>query len=311
MRRVLLVALIAGALIGWFMPAEAAPPPPRPEQPHPDQFEVAGFGNLAPLNPVNQKALRPEHTVSYRLAVLSGCSAGVIPEAMQRVEAEAFGKLKQFRLVRNDSVFDFTVYINCGSEQIRLCGGVNFFCLPWGYPYNVDVSISDVLSTYQSITQLSILIHEVLGHAIATWDEQYCKGIETTGLCRGLTQFTPAPGWRDVMNIGELSRHGLDAIELERWSRTMYDVLAPVDCSGDMDAYGNTWDPCIGRWVSPSGWTYDPNTRIWYRPDGIAEWGECKVQDNDCWNLRLAVWVFRGSLLFDPAAGLFSAPPLP
>ena len=175
----------------------------------------------------------------------------------------------------------------------------------------MDVDISDILSTYQSATQLSILLHEIIGHALATWEEQYCKGTETTGICQGLTLFTSAPGWVDIMNTGVLSRHGIEAIELERWSRTMFDVMPADPCAGPTDAYGNVWNPCLGRWFNPGGWSYDPVTRVWFTPLGAPEWGECQAVNRDCWNIPIGRWVFAGSLLFDPVAGVWSSPQLP
>lgn len=293
----------------WATNGEAAPPP-RPEQPHPDQFEVSGFGNLAPLNPLNER-VKAQQPISYRLLTMSGCLTGTIPQAMQRVEQEAFSKLRGFRLLRDDVAYDFTVRINCGSEQIRICGAINIFCLGRGFPYVVDVEMSDILSTYQLDTQLAIPLHEVIGHALGTWEEQYCKGTETTGNCKGLPQFTPAPGWVDVMNTGSNSRHGLELIELERWSRTMFDVLAPPDCSGPTAPWGGVWDACKGRWIAPDKWEFEPVTGIWYRPDGAAEWGACDLANRDCWNIPAQRWVYAGSLLFDPASGYFSRPPLP
>src|SRR3990167_4839146 len=86
------IAIIA-ALSGS---ATTAAVPPRPEQPHTDQFEVSGFGNLARLNPLDSK-VKTTRTVNYRLVTSPGCLAGSIPTALQQVEQEAFGKLGQLR----------------------------------------------------------------------------------------------------------------------------------------------------------------------------------------------------------------------
>ena len=303
-----LVAFLLVVLLGFgatLTHTTAAPPVPL-GQPHPDQFIIVPYGNLAQYNPMDVK-VKSNRAARYRLETASGCTTGTIPSDLQRMGSEALNKL-HLSLLRNDSTFDFTIRINCGSEQIRLCGAVTIFCLPYGYPYNVDVSLSDILSTYQETTRLAIPLHEVVGHALATWDEQYCKGGETDGPCKGLAQFTSTPNWHDVMNTGVESRHGLEAIELGRWSRTMYDVL---ECVGQPDRFGNSWDQCSGRWVNSAGWSYDPATRIWYAPNGVAEWGECRVVDADCWNLRAQEWVFKGSSLFVPVGGYFSSPPLP
>jgi len=306
-----LAALLLGVTIGTFgylTVVEATTVPPRPGQPHPDIFQAPGFGNLQDLNPVTQKA-KTFKAASYRLLLMSGCTAGKIPADLLRLEAE--GKLVQFNLIRNDAAYDFTVRINCGNDQIRVCGSVNIYCLNRGFPYIADVDISDILSTYFDITRLSILLHEIIGHAVGTWNEQYCKGDEPVGnICFGLTLFMSAPGWHDFMNTGENSRHGIEAIERERWERTMY-ALAYVDpCLGETDhTWGGVWNSCISRWVGPDGWSFDPATGIWWNPAGQPEWGQCQPSWDGCWNIPTQRWVGPGSVLFNPVTGIWSSTP--
>src|ERR1051326_4776549 len=109
--------------------------PPLPGQPHTDLFTYTGIPNMQDLNPVNVKAKLQGHSVRYALVTMPGCSTGSIPQDMGRVEAEAQSKL-HFALARNDASPDFTIRINCGSEQIRLCGSVTTFCLGRGFPHN-------------------------------------------------------------------------------------------------------------------------------------------------------------------------------
>ena len=265
--------------------------PPRAEQPHPDQFQYNGE-SLAIYSTLHSKA-KSTRAAAYSLTTISGCTSGVIPQAMQRVEAE-LSKVG-FALTRNDARPDFVVKIGCGSEQIRQCGAVNIFCLPEGYPANNNIWLSDILSSYASDTQLAIPLHEVL-HAVAVWNEQYCTGTETTGICRGLTLFTPAPGWRDVMNTGELSRHGFEAIEVERWERTMYPLQ--VAC---------TADPCWTgiRWLFSNGWSFEPDSSgcgKWFDTAGRLVWGACDNSWGGRWNEAWRLWFGRDcGCVFDPA----------
>ena len=164
---------------------------------------------------------------------------------------------------------------------------------------------ANAMLTYIRSGQKAVVQHETF-HGVGRACDQYVGGCPPTN-----AQPVRCTGNPDTLMDCGLGARFAQPFDVDTFLLATGFERAPVDCSGETDIYGNTWNACTGRWVSPSGWTYDPNTRICYRPDGIAEWGECKVQDNDCWNLRLAVWVFRGSLLFDPAAGLFSAPPLP
>lgn len=305
------VAIAAAVAFPWKHGA-AAPVPPRANQPNSDVFDVAGYGNLQPLNPVTVKA-KAERTANYRLITLQPCVAGDIVQDLAAISAE-LERAVGFRLVRDDARPDFTVRLNCGTEHIRICNSVNIFCLGRGFPYVSDVEISDIMYSpivWPRISRLSVLCHEVCGHAIATWNEQYCTGgtYGATHPCYRLAQFTSAPGWRDFMSTGELSRHLFEDIEIERWERTMY-VLQ--DCSlGQPNVDNLRWEPCLERWFAADGSSYEPRTRIWFNARGVAEWGECNLVHRDCWNLIIGRWVFAGSLVYDPATGLFSRPPLP
>jgi hypothetical protein len=245
-------------------------PPPRPEQPRPDIFQSTTGVGLSALNPLTQKA-KIQRGVSYRLLTMPGCITGSIQSDMVKLEAEMARPEVNFRLVRNDTVFDFTVRINCGSEQIRICGSTNTFCLGRGFPYSPDVEISDILSYYQPDTRLSILCHEICGHAIATWNEQYA-------LCGRSCGFASSPNWRDFMNTGPESRHGFETIEIERWHRTMYEP-APISPWGDCHLWDSTtgvtgcWHIATGTWVGSNGWTYTVATGIWTARRFDTPWG--------------------------------------
>lgn len=323
MKRVLFAGLVGVlAILGAFLLGRAdAAVPPRPEQPRPDIFTYPGIPNMQTLNPVTVKA-KNVHAVSYRLITMPGCVAGTIPSDMVRLETEMRDKV-QFNLIRNDAAYDFTVRINCGSEQIRICGSINVFCLNRGFPYVADVEISDVLSNWQLSTRLSILLHEIAGHAIGTWNEQYA-------LCGSSCGFLPSPNWSDFMNTGALSRHFFEVIELERWDRTLYPIplvqppLPAISCQlpaavcarygtagwGEVDPrYGNQWNGVVARWIFPNGNSIDPGNGYWYDALGRLEWGARDPSWGGVWNFQLGRWVGPGSYFFDPSTGLWSSTP--
>jgi hypothetical protein len=277
---IFLAAFAGGMLLAQL--ASAAPPPPRAEQPRPDIFQVVGVSNLQVFNPVTVKA-KAERGARYRLLVLPGCSAGTIPADLVRLEQHMREQV-QFDLVRNDSVYDFTIRINCGTTQIAVCGSINVFCLGRGFPQKPDVDISDVLSLWQPETRLAILAHETSGHAIGTWNEQYA-------LCGRSCGFAASPGWRDFMNTGPESRHGFEAIELERWARTMYELTPPSPWGACSATRWVCWNTAEQRWIAGDAWRWDPATgtavahvcatswcgqwtgRVWLAGDG-ATWVE-------------------------------------
>lgn len=288
MKRLALALVIVGILLIVTAPAEAVPP--RPEQPRPDLFSCGTF-TCDRYNPVTIKA-KQTRTVAYRVVVEPGCTAGIIPQELARMNAHVIDSVR-LNLARNDAAPDFTVHINCGSEQIRLCGSVNTYCLNRGYPYVADVDISDVLSTYFPESRLSILLHEILGHAVGSWNEQYAT-------CGASCNFAASQGWRDFMNTGPDSRHGIEAIEFERWERTMFPVVA--DCGGAGDPY---WDACVSRWRFSNGWSWEPSTGVWWNPQDKPEFTACN-QDRLRWNIQVAVWVPERQGFFDPQRGFWS-----
>jgi hypothetical protein len=193
----------------------------RPGQPHHDIFQVSGITNLQVLNPTNQKVIRRE-PIRYGLVTMPGCIPGSIPQDLDRATQELVKA--EIQLTRSTTQTDFTIRINCGNDHIRICGSINIFCLGRGFPQSCDIDLSDILSNWQELTRLSILLHELM-HCLATWNEQYCLGTEVTGPCAGLARFTSTPNWSDIMNTGPLSRHGLDPLELERVGRTLYALM--------------------------------------------------------------------------------------
>jgi len=313
-KRFVIALLVLGTLLSIKAPAEAQAPPPRPEQPHPDIFSC-GVPNCQDYNPTNIEA-KATHAIQYRLTVMPGCVGGLIESDLEALRFELDDAV-QFRFERNDGAPDFTIRVNCGMGQITICSSVNIWCLGRGFPGVVDIDASDIMYSpvlYPLMTRLSILLHELL-HALATWNEQYCLGTETTGLCAFLARFASAPGWVDFMNTGPNSRHLFGEIEEDRWERTMYLLEGPPPgCDGSYGPYDPAWGGCwhddVKRWFGPDKWAWEPSTGIRYRPDGVAEWGACDYSWRGCFNIRTGDWVAEGSSLFDPSPGIWSAPPL-
>ena len=153
---------------------------------------------------------------------------------------------------------DLTIRANCGTGFVNVCGPAAIACLGRGFPYVNDIDASTQMAAFYDVSQISIWLHELLGHALATWHEQYCLGSEAFGNpCAGRTQFSATPGFVDFMNTGPDSRHIWPQNDVDRWERSMY-VLASVDCSGETDAYGNTWNACTGRWGAPTSFFFSP-----------------------------------------------------
>lgn len=148
--------------------------------------------------------------------------------------------------------------------------------------------------------------HE-LGHGLLGLHEMYRDSGGTIS-CTGRT-------WT-VMDCGSGVRYPQEidvqrgcAIILTAWCGQQ---PAPPPCGlGEPDVHGNRWDSCVNRWLNAAGWSYEPGSGVWYTPFGVAEWGECNLAHRDCWLIPAQRWVFEGSLLYDPASGLFSRPPLP
>lgn len=301
MNRGLAIGFILGVLVTLFLTGhlEAAPPPPSPAQVRPDIFPCAGCvsvdldgdgdRDLQDINPTTRKA-KATRSIAYRVVVLSGCNAGRMPadlEAMNIHTQESVG----LNIVRNDAAYDFTVYVSCGLTQINKCGSVNVFCLPDGFPGNTDVYMSDVLSNYDAGSRLGIPLHEIAGHAVGTWNEQYAT-------CGSSCGFAPTPNLRDFMNTGALARHGFEAIELGRWERTMW-TLEPVPVEYPFyDAVRGCTD--YGYWCYITG-------SHWIDPNGNSEWGAFEYVSATAYyqyNFRLQKYFRFGQLAEEHFGGL-------
>lgn len=269
--RVLLLAMVAGVIVGLFFGMAitvARAEPPRPEQKRPDIFpidpqfvprDVDGDGDrdMQDLNPTTIKAKRTR-AIAYRVALLSGCNAGLMPADLEYMNTEEAPKVG-LALSRNDQAPDFIVFISCGLTQIQKCGSVNVFCLADGFPGNTNVYMSDVLSNWDRGSRIGIPLHEIVGHAVGTWNEQYAT-------CGASCGFAPTPGLRDVMNTGPESRHGLEAVELERWERTMWalvDPCAPVETGGGWSYTTPQCEIPNGNWYFNDIWVFGACDPSW------------------------------------------------
>lgn len=110
------------------------------------------------------------------------------------------------------------VYGNCGSSFKSICGGPPVIgCLGRGFPSVNDVDLSTDMAAFYDASQRAIACHEVCGHAMAVWNEQY----RLDGSFASSNDVT-------IMNTGPLSRHDLGSAEDARWWRTMGSPEVPT-----------------------------------------------------------------------------------
>lgn len=196
------------------------PPPARlcslgyaaPCQANVDLFQYNGKDlDLSATNPVKQKAMTTGQ-VKWAYKVESGCIEGGISRNIGAAMGDLWYNTGVASVYVTDGTQDLTIHINCGTSFAAICGGGSVIgCLGRGFPYNLDIDLSDGMADFYDLSQISIVCHEYCGHALVTWNEQY--------LLNG--NFSANPGWVDVMNTGIDSRHYLAGIELARWQRTM------------------------------------------------------------------------------------------
>lgn len=204
-------------LFGRYTPAYADPAPVCCNQPAPDLFQYNGQ-SLDPYNPLSAK-VRQTGVVRWQYQVVSGCADGLGP-----VIGRAMGNIYDetgvaFVYVNDGSPVDLTIFANCGVSLYAICGqvtGVN--CLGRGFPYDLDIDLNTDILTYYDQSQVAVVLHELMGHALATWNEGYCLQAGSPAGCTG--QFGAVPGYVDFMNTGVDSRHYIGNSERARWGRT-------------------------------------------------------------------------------------------
>lgn len=220
-----LLALVAGLAIGITASQVNAANPPQPNfcgskpncQSNSDQFMYAG--KSLDIYNASGAALRVSGVWTFSFQNINNCSGNLRPalnEAIRQAAAE-------FQIFFQESSTGIPIYGNCGSDFVAKCGAGAAACLGRGYPYNVSIDFdSPTVSTYFFVTQVSVVLHELIGHAMATWNEQY----NISGcLCSN--------GTFDFMDTGPGSRHGIfdGGPEIARWQRTMG--------SPELTAYGS------------------------------------------------------------------------
>jgi len=189
---------------------QANPPAPPPEQESPDQFQYGGQ-SLARYS-ADSKRLRETGEWRWRYAQINACSGDLRP-AVEAAIAQAAVVLK-IRYIE-DPVNGIPMYGNCGSSALALGVPTGGACLCRGFPYDNSIDFdAATISLYPMITQVSIVFHELVGHAHAVWCEQYRYCQKPGG------NFAPT-ALLSFMNTGPLSRHGIDANEQAMWWRTM------------------------------------------------------------------------------------------
>lgn len=228
------LAIIIGIFIGlgaWT--AFADPPAPVYNQPLPEQFTVSPYGNLDQYNPVSKK-VRAQGAIKWTYIVNPGCSGGdTIKYSIDQAMGNIYANTGVYTLNVSDGSQDLTLYDDCGLTFANKCGGPPVIaCLGDGFPYNLDIRFSQDMATFYDISEQSIVLHELFGHAFATWNEGYCTGYnQPVQGCTG--QFAAIPNFVSIMNTGVDSRHLLGDQELGQWGRTQGSGRASVDGRGD------------------------------------------------------------------------------
>lgn len=194
-------------LISSPVRADNPPPVQIPPQQNPDLFQYNG----QPLQQYSKDnaALKQVGVWEYRLVNVKGCPADSITPAI--IRAVTSTRRWGVNPVLSNSASAHVVYENCGASFANVCGGPPVIgCLGRGFPYDNDVDISTDMAVYFDDSQEAIACHEICGHAMGVWNEQY-KLDGTFGSSSDVT----------IMNTGPLSRHKLGTAEDARWWRTM------------------------------------------------------------------------------------------
>lgn len=255
-KRLLLAATVAVAFALSLTVAFGDPLPKSTAQPRTDTFEYSANVSMDRDNPVSAK-IRATSEVRWTYKVMPGCRNGTWPQDLGRTMGDLFTVTDVRSIYVEDGTQDLTIRSNCGSSFTSTCGTGAAACLGRGFPRIVDIDLSDSILDWPEVTRVSIICHEYCGHALATFNEQYCAGLNSPvpGCAAWGTQ---TPNWFDIMNTGELSRHyiAVDNNFVARWGRVMG---APAPVTGFFGRDGNFLYVCgdliraTGIWISGYG----------------------------------------------------------
>lgn len=220
----------------------ADPPPPEPTQKYADIFSC-GVQLCDVYDPLVNQIQTTGH-FTYSVVITPGCDNGYYQRFRDHItytllDAAQVGVFATEVPTGGDLVLRYS----CGSTFSATCGATAAACLGEGFPYNVNITFDNRIGTYYLESLVSIILHELLGHAAAAWNEQYCQAADAECPYR----FSPVPGqWYDFMNTGAQSRFLFTAITIARWGRTMgvpaperwgYDGWTLTWCNDDLPSH--------------------------------------------------------------------------
>ena len=190
----------------------ADPPAPLPNQPRSDTFT-----GLESRNRVAAKIER-EGFAKWTYLVGQGCQGGThIAQGITQAMVDTYNTTNAASVYVTDGSQDLTIRISCGATLSALGMDGAIGCLCRGFPDNLDIDLSDQMATFPTLSNAAIALHEYSGHALGTWNEQYCFPNQPAGC---FSWGSAVPGWHDYMNTGPESRHLFEAVEIGRWGRT-------------------------------------------------------------------------------------------
>lgn len=263
---VLLVSVVAGFLI--FQGVLAANPPSSFQR-NPDIYPCCGLpsifsgttaGDLQGLNPISQKLRGGSRAITYSYVVVPGCSDGNMQSTLLAALTIAQNKLG-ITTSRVSFGGDMAIRATCGVDASNVGLGAAICDVYPNWPYKSQVNCSTTMATFYQLSQVTIWLHEIVGHAWGTWNEQY----QLDGI------FSATPGLVDFMNTGNLSREEAWPIaDTDRWERTMYQISRVEAPYQDCTTYPG-WEPTVscywpglGKWLwviplngKDSLWEYD------------------------------------------------------
>lgn len=236
---------------------------------NPDIYEVLPewpSPRLQTLNPLTARLKGGGRTITFAYEVSQGCSSGNMRQTLQRAMDES-QRVIGVRFIENATP-DLTIFASCGVLFTNKCDGATA-CLPDNWPYKSNIYANTIMASFFEVSQVSIWLHELSGHALATWNEQYQLG----------GGFQPTPSHVTFMNVGPDSRVIWAQKDVDRWERTMY----PLTVATDDPPYTNctTYPGWAGTvscyWPSKGKWLWslflaDGREQVWEWSNAQPAW---------------------------------------